>query len=162
MKSTQYAIGYVDINYALTQSVAFGSVENPAGNFIQANLTNIESAVKDVTGGSSFAFPSPTGDWYNFTIENSAGAHDYPISTFTYLFVYTDLGVAYGSAMSQSLAENLINFLLWMVSDGPGQGQTYSALLFYVPLSAAATAFDVSEINSITYNGAKIAQCVQG
>jgi phosphate transport system substrate-binding protein len=156
VKSTAYAIGYVDINYALTESVAFGAVQNPAGNYIVANITNIASAVKDATA----AFPAPTGDWYNFTVENSPGAHDYPISTFTYLFVYTDLGKAYGSSMSLTTAENLVNFLLWMVSDGPGQGQTYSAGLYYVPLPTADATFDMNAIGTITYNGAAIAQCV--
>jgi len=156
VKSTEYAIGYVDINYALTESVAFGAVKNPAGNYIVANITNIASAVKD----ASATFPTPAGDWYNFTVENSPGAQDYPIATFTYLFVYTDLGVAYGSSMSLTTAENLVNLLLWMVSDGTGQGQTFAAGLYYVPLSTAAATFDTNAIDSITYNGAAITHCV--
>ena len=157
VKTTPDAIGYVDINYALTNSVSFGAVKNPAGNYIVANITNIASAVKD----SNPVFPSPTGDWYNFTIENAPGAQDYPISTFTYLFVYKDLGKAYGSAMSSNDAENLVNLLLWMVGDQTGQGQTFAAGLYYVPLSTATATFDMNEINSITYNGAKISTCVQ-
>jgi len=157
VKSTQYAIGYVDINYALTESVAFGAVKNPAGNYIVANITNIASAVKD----ASATFPASSGDWYNFTVENSPGAQDYPISTFTYLFVYSDLGVAYGSSMPLTTAENLVNLLLWMVGDNSGQGQTFAAGLYYVPLSPAAATFDTSAIESITYNGAAITHCVQ-
>jgi len=107
VQSTVDAIGYVDINYALTNGVAFGAVQNPAGNFIVANITNIASAIRD----SNVVFPSPTGDWYNVTVENAPGAGDYPMATLTYLFVYTDLGVAYGSSMSQTTAENLVNFL---------------------------------------------------
>jgi len=155
VKSTVDAIGYVDINYALTNAVSFGAVQNPAGNYIVANLTNIASAVKD----SNPVFPTPTGDWYNFTVENAPGAQDYPIATFTYLFVYTDLGVAY-STYTMDKAQNLVNLLLWMVGDQTGQGQTFAAQNYYVPLSTAAMAFDTSEINSITFNGAKITTCV--
>jgi len=156
VKTTVDAIGYVDINYALTNSVSFGAVQNPSGNYVVANLTNIASAVKDATA----TFPSPSGDWYNFTVENSPGAHDYPIATFTYLFVYSDLGVAY-SGYTMDKAQNLINLLLWMVGDQTGQGQTFSAANYYVPLSTAAATYDVNAINSITFNGAKITSCVQ-
>jgi len=150
---TTDAIGYVDINYALTNGVAFGAVQNPAGNFIVANITNIASAIKD----ANVAFPAPTADWYNVTVENSPGASDYPLATLTYLFVYTDLGVAYGSSMSLTVAENLVNFLLWIVGS---TGQSYAAPLYYVPLSSAAVTYDTTTIDAITYNGAAITHCV--
>lgn len=153
VKSTTDAIGYVDINYALTNGVAFGAVQNPAGNYIVANVTNIESAVID----SHPVFPAPTGDWYNFSVLDAPGAHDYPLATFTYLFVYTDLGKAYGSSFSQTNAQALQDFLGWIVSTS---GQSYSASLYYVPLSAAASAYDTSTINSLTYNGAAMTACV--
>ncbi|MGA8604875.1 MAG: phosphate ABC transporter substrate-binding protein PstS [Thermoplasmata archaeon] len=153
VKGTPDAIGYVDINYALTNGVAFGSVQNPSGNYVVANVTNIASAITD----SNVVFPSPSGDWYNVTVENAPGAHDYPIATLTYVFVYTDLGAAYGSSFSQSKAQALVDLLAWMVSP---TGQLYAAPLYYIPLVSATAAFDVSEINSITYNGAKLTSCV--
>jgi len=150
---TQDAIGYVDINYALTNGVAFGAVQNPAGNYIVANVTNIESAIKD----SNVVFPSPTGDWYNVTVENAPGATDYPLATFTYVFVYTDVGVAYGSSYSLTKAENLVDFLAWIV--GP-TGQSYAAPLYYIPLSSSAVTYDTNTIHSLTYNGQAITVCV--
>jgi phosphate transport system substrate-binding protein len=153
VKSTVDAIGYVDINYALTNGVAFGAVQNPKGNFIVANVTNIESAIKDANP----TFPAATGDWYNVSVLNAPGAGDYPIATFTYLFVYTDLGVAYGSTYTQGKAQNLVDFLAWIVGS---TGQSYSAPLYYVPLSSAVAASDLNTINSLTYNGAKLTACV--
>jgi phosphate transport system substrate-binding protein len=148
VKSTPDAIGYVDINYALTNGVAFGAVQNPAGNFIVANITNIASAIKD----ANVTLPSGTGDWYNVSVLNAPGAKDYPIATFTYVFVYTDLGVAYGSSYTLAHAEALVDFLHWMVT----VGQTYSAALYYIPLSPGVVSADQTTINSITYNGAPI------
>jgi|SRR5271157_1816667 len=153
VKSTTDAIGYVDINYALTNSVAYGAVQNPAGNFILANVTNIGSAIADANP----TFPSPTGDWYNVSVLNAPGAHDYPVATFTYLFVYSDVGAAYGSSYTQVKAENLVDFLAWIVSPA---GQSHSALLYYVPLSSTAMNYDKTTINSITYNGAALSVCV--
>ena len=148
VKSTQDAIGYVDINYALTNGVAFGAVQNPAGNYIVANLTNIASAIKDANP----TLPNGTGDWYNVSVLNAPGAHDYPLATLTYLFVYKDVGQAYGSAYTLSKAEALVDFLHWIVTTGQG----YAAALYYVPLSSAVVSADLTTINSITYNGAAI------
>ena len=153
VKGTADSIGYVDINYALTNGVAFGAVKNPAGNYIVANVTNIESAIKD----SNVVFPSPTGDWFNVSVLNAPGATDYPLATFTYLFVYTDVGTAYGSSYSLTKAENLVDFLAWIV--GP-TGQSYSAPLYYIPLSSAAVTYDTNTIHSLTYNGQAITVCV--
>jgi phosphate transport system substrate-binding protein len=154
VKSTADAIGYVDINYALTQSVSYGSVQNPSGNYVLANVTNIASAIKDANP----TLPAGTGDWYNVSVLNAPGAHDYPVATFTYLFVYTDVGVAYGSAYTLTKAENLVDFLAWIVN--ATQGQTYSAGLYYIPLSSAVIAADLTTIAGIHYNGAKPALCV--
>jgi phosphate transport system substrate-binding protein len=153
VKGTPDAIGYVDINYALTNGVAFGAVQNPAGTFVIANVTNIASAIAD----SHVVFPSPTGDWYNVTVENAPGTNDYPIATLTYVFIYTDLGKAYGSSFSQAKAQALVDLLAWMVST---TGQSYSAPLYYVPLVSATATFDLNTINSLTYNGAALTACV--
>ena len=153
VQSTSDSIGYVDINYALTNGVAFGAVQNPSGNYIVANLTNIASAIKD----SNVVFPSPTGDWYNVTVENAPGAQDYPIATYTYLFVYTDLGVAYGSSFSKNAAQNLVDLLAWMVSP---VGQSYAPSIYYVPLTSATMTNDLKTISTITYNGGSLTACV--
>jgi phosphate transport system substrate-binding protein len=154
VKSTPDAIGYVDINYALTNSVAFGSVKNPSGNYVLANVTNIASAIAD----SNVVLPAGTGDWYNVSVLNAPGAHDYPIGTLTYVFVYTDLGTAYGSSYAQSKAQQLVDFLAWMVT--ATQGQTFSAGLYYVPLSSAVIKADLTTINGLHYNGATLTACV--
>jgi phosphate transport system substrate-binding protein len=152
VKSTVDAIGYVDINYALTNAVSFGAVQNPAGNNIIASISNIASAIAD----SHVVLPNGSGDWYNVSVLNAPGATDYPISTFTYLFVYKDLGWAYGSSYTLTKAENLVDFLGWVVT----QGQAASAGLYYVPLSSDVVTADQATIHTLTYNNATIPECV--
>jgi phosphate transport system substrate-binding protein len=149
--STSYAVGYVDINYALTNGLAFGKVKNPAGNFIEASLNNSESAIKD----SNPTFPAANGDWYNFSVLNAPGAGDYPITSFTYLLVYGDLSGAFGSSMSLTTAENLANFLEWIITSG----QTYAGPLYYIPLPSNVVTEDKTTIASLTYNGAAVPLC---
>jgi len=150
VKSTNDTIGYVDLTYALVNSVAFGSVENPAGNYIFANVTNLESAVQDANP----TFPTPTGDWYNVSVLNAPGPEDYPISTLTYVLVYQNLSAAY-PAYTLAKAENLVDFLWWMVS----VGQQYSAPMYYAPLPPSIVSLDESSINSMTFNSSAIPRC---
>ncbi|HYA70661.1 MAG TPA: phosphate ABC transporter substrate-binding protein PstS [Thermoplasmata archaeon] len=152
VRETTDAIGYVALDYALTSSVAFGAVQNPAGDYILANVTNTESALVD----SSVVFPSPTGDWYNVSVLNAPGAEDYPVATYTYILVYTDLGRAYGASFSEAHARALVDFLSWMVSPA---AQSYSAALYYAPLSTYAMSYDATALSSITYNGASLEVC---
>ena len=154
VKSTQDAIGYVDINYALTNSVSYGSVQNPKGTYVLANVSNIASAIKDANP----TLPAGTGDWFNVSVLNAPGVGDYPIATLTYVFVYSDLGTAYGSSYTLDKAQNLVDFLAWIVN--ATQGQTYSAGLYYIPLSSTVIGADQTTIAGITYSGTKLIACV--
>ena len=152
VKTTSDAIGYVDINYALSNSITYGAVKNPAGNFILANLSDTASALAD----SNPSLPAPTGDWYNVSLLNAPGAGDYPITSLTYILVYQDMGKAFGSLVTQTLVTNLVSYLHWIVT----VGQQYSAQLFYIPLPSSIVTYDQTEIDSMVYNGASISVCV--
>jgi phosphate ABC transporter phosphate-binding protein len=153
--TTTYAIGYVDLNYAQsTSGIGVGSVENPSGKFIHATVANTESALVDITSQSGFTLPAGSGDWYNVSLLNAPGANDYPITSLTYLLVYKELNVY--SAYTLNSAENLVDFLHWAITTG----QTWSALLYYVPLPTFIVNADNTTINSMTFNGGAISACV--
>ena len=153
---TTYSIGYVDLNYAQgTSGIGVGSVENPSGNFIHATVANTESALATISSASGFSLPAGNGDWYNVSFLNSPGAKDYPITSLTYVLVYQDLSTAY-SAYTITNAENLVDFLHWVITTG----QTWSALLYYVPLPAFIVSADNTTINSMTFDGTAVPACV--
>ncbi len=145
VQKTPDTIGYVDLNYALNGGIAFGKVANPAGKYILASVNNTASALKDANP----TIPTGTGDWFNVSVLNAAGAGDYPITSLTYVFVYQDLSGTYGGSYTLTEAETLVDFLYWVVTTG----QSYSAQLYYVPLPANIVAADEVSIASITYNG---------
>lgn len=146
-------IGYVDLEYALTSgsSVITGAVQNPSGNYILANVTNTASALTDVHP----TLPAGNGDWYNVSLLNSPGSGDYPITSLTYTIVYQNLSAAY-SSYTLTKAENLVDFLHWVITTG----QTYSKPLSYVPLPAYITTADNVTLNSMTFDGKAIPVCV--
>jgi phosphate transport system substrate-binding protein len=145
---TPYTIGYVDLNYALTDAIQYGSVENPSGTFVLANVTNTATALTD----AHLTLPTAGGDWYNVSALNSPGSGDYPITSLTYVLVYQNLSGAYGSSMGMTDAQGLVDFLYWAVTTG----QSYSTQLFYVPLPGYIVTADEASIGSITYNGASV------
>jgi len=156
VSTTPDAIGYVDLNYAQTTSgIGVGNVQNPSGKFIHATVANTESALATISGASGFSLPAGSGDWYNVSFLNSPGPTDYPVTSLTYLLVYQDLSSAY-STYTLTSAKNLVDFLHWAITTG----QTWSALLYYVPLPTFIVNSDNTTINSMTFGGSSIPVCI--
>ncbi|MGA8536301.1 MAG: phosphate ABC transporter substrate-binding protein PstS [Thermoplasmata archaeon] len=150
VQSTPYTIGYIDLSYALTAGIQFGRVQNPAGHFLLATVNDTASALKDANP----TLPAGNGDWYNVSVLNAPGTDDYPITSLTYVLVYANLSAAYPS-YTLGKAENLANFLWWMVT----VGQNYSAPLYFVPLPQSIVLPDEATIETMTFNGSPIPIC---
>jgi phosphate transport system substrate-binding protein len=144
--NNQYSIGPLEIAYEIVNKnlISYGTVENAAGNFVLANLTNIAAAVQ---AGASVALPAGNAQWTNMSIvdniyNDTKDTTIYPITTFTYLLVYQ-------AQTDQGKGTALANFLWWIVNSAQ-QGGTN---LGYVPLPANVVSIDDTTINSMTYNG---------
>ncbi len=162
VQKTADAIGYVDLDYALAASISAGAVENPSSAFITPSLADAASALADAAPTANNGGPLPSGSqsWYNVSLINAKGAGDYPITTFTYIMVYSALDTAYagtGNPYTLQKAESLVNWLNWMVN--ATEGQSYSPALYYVVLSSSVVAIDQTTIHSITYGGAQVPTC---
>lgn len=144
--NTQYSIGPLEIAYEIVNKglISYGSVQNAAGNYILANLTNAQAAV---TAGGSIGLPAGNAQWTSVSIINNiyndtAASNAYTITTFTY-------ALAYQAQTDQTKGTALVNFLWWLVNSAQQAGSS----LGYVPLPSNVVAIDDATINSITYNG---------
>lgn len=148
VKSTSYSIGYIELSYAIQNSVSFADMKNHDGNFVSASLETT-SAAAEVAGG---ALPAGTGDWAQVHLLNAPGADSYPIVSFSYVLVYKEL---YNDAgrMNKSAAEALVNFLWWTVHS---EGQSYADDLYYAPLPESVVELNEETLEAITYNGQKV------
>ena len=146
--ATPGAIGYDEFAYAQLNHLTFAAIENPANNYILANQSNVQPAVQ--AGAANL--PAGTGDWYNVSLLNEPGSQTYPIVTFSYLMVFTDLTLVYGSSMTASDAASLGHFIYWILNSG----QAYAPGVFYVPLPANIVAADETSLGLITYGGAPV------
>jgi phosphate transport system substrate-binding protein len=110
---TPYAIGYVELSYAIQRDLSFGSVRNRAGEYIHADLESLSEAARmsDVTGELA---PS---------ITNSQGKGAYPIAAFTWILIPEENS-------NQDKRDALIELLRWALTSG----QKECSALGYVPL----------------------------
>lgn len=135
---TPGAVGYVELLYALQNKMAYGSIKNKSGNFI-------EPTPKSVSAAAKVKIPEDT----NVSLTDTDAKDGYPISSFTWLIFYKEQN--YGNR-SKEKAETLARLLTWMVTDG----QKYVEPLQYSALSKEAVDKSMKIIKSMAYNGAAI------
>lgn len=144
VQGTQYTIGYVELQYALSNNMAVAAVRNPTGNWVLPALNTTELAVQSAASGG---LPAGNQSWTSVNLLNAPDPQAYPIVSFTYLLVYKELNVI--SGMTQAKATALVQFLWWIVHDG----QQLAPGLNYAKLPDNVVTIDVASIQSITFNG---------
>lgn len=114
VKQTEGSIGYVELIYAVSNKMPYGSVQNAAGTFVKASLESVTAAAASV---------KDMPDDFRVSITNAPGKDAYPISSFTWLLVPAE----WADAGKQKA---FVGFLNWMVD----QGQSMTSALSYAPL----------------------------
>lgn len=103
VKETPNAIGYVELIYAASNNIAYGSVRGSSGKFVKASLASVSAAA------ASAAKEMPAD--FRVSITNAPGAESYPISTFTWLLVPEKFSDA-------AKRDALKGFMKWALTDG--------------------------------------------
>jgi phosphate transport system substrate-binding protein len=115
VKQTAGSIGYVELIYAVQNSIAYGKVQNAAGKFVKADLAGVTAAAA--------AKAKDMPDDFRVSIVNAAGPAVYPISSFTWLLIPAQISDA-------AKRDAIKSFLKWMLTDGQGynEGLSYAKL----------------------------------
>ena len=82
VKQTPGSIGYVELAYAVQNSLPYATLKNKDGEWV---VPSIES-VSEAAAGVAKALPTNTD--FRVSIVNAPGKKSYPISSFTWLLVY--------------------------------------------------------------------------
>lgn len=114
VKQTPNSIGYVELLYALQQKLPVASVKNAAGKFVKPSAAS-------VTAAAAGAKEMPAD--FRVSITNEAGAGAYPISSFTWLLIPSEI-------KDPAKKKSLTDFLSWMLTTG----QKDCEALSYAPL----------------------------
>jgi len=133
--SVKYSIGYIELAYALSNTITYASVKAPSGDFVAPSIDSVTAA------GAGLTFP--IGPKTNVLQSTAAGA--YPISTTTYLLVYKD-------QTDKDKAQTLVDLIYWIEHKGADSAKSQN----YAPLPASALTPIDALIAQITVNGTPI------
>lgn len=131
IKQMPGSIGYVELSYALQNNMPTATLKNKRGKFIDATISSTsESANIKLT------------DDMRVSLTDSNSANGYPISGFTWVLIYKDLGVV---EIGKDKEKELVRLLNWMIHEG----QKYAEPLYYSPLPKEAVKKAENIIKSI-------------
>ncbi|HTS90323.1 MAG TPA: phosphate ABC transporter substrate-binding protein PstS [Gemmatimonadales bacterium] len=131
VKSTEGALGYVELIYAVANNLPFAQVKNAAGNWINPSLDGVTAAA----ASAKFA---PNTD-FRVSITNAPGKDAYPISSFTWLLIRPKM-------KDQTKAKALHDFLHWMLTPEAG---AMAKQLEYAPLPKEVIALEEARISKL-------------
>ncbi len=146
------AIGYGETSYAIGAGLLYAAVENQAGYFVLPLPAGASAAA---AADASLLSSNPLA-----SITNAPGATSYPISTFTYAYVWQnqDVGTSGGATWTAGDAFDAVQFLDYIVT----QGQSYAQALYYAPLPTSVVDLDLGLIAQVQYNGSPITGAATG
>lgn len=133
VKSTEGAIGYVELIYAANNKIAFGNMQNKAGKLVTASLEGVSAAAAGLK-----EIPADL----RMSITDAEGDAAYPISGLTWILVYQDQKDA-------AKGQALVDFLWWVTH----QGQALAGPMNYAPLPAAILPTVEAKLGSIQADG---------
>lgn len=130
VSSTPGAVGYVELNFARRGDIGYGSVENPAGNFVRASSVTITAACNAVEKSMPADFA--------VSLTNAPGRESYPIASFTWIYVPV-------SGIPAGRIDAVKQFLSWGLHDG----QNVADGLGYAVLTPAMVSKARAKLNSL-------------
>lgn len=130
VSQTPGAIGYVELIYALQNSIAVGAVQNAAGEFVRAS-------VDSVTRAAAAAADSMPAD-FRVSITNAAGAGAYPIASFTWMLLYE-------SPQDVAKSKAMVDFMRWALTEG----QAFATELGYARLPQSVVDLELKALERV-------------
>ncbi len=130
VRNTPNSITYVELIYAESNKIPYGSVKNSAGAFVKASL----AAVSAAAAGAAKEMP----DDFRVSITNAPGKAAYPISTFTWLLIPEKFSDA-------AKRDAIKGFVKWALEDG----QNYAEALSYAKLPKEVVSKEMKAISKI-------------
>jgi phosphate transport system substrate-binding protein len=127
---TPGSLGYVELIYALQNTISYGSVQNMAGEFVRAS----EASVTAAAAGAAAKMPAD----FRVSITNAEGKGVYPVSSFTWLLLYEN-------PKDKAQSKVMVDVVKWMLSDG----QKFAGQLGYAPLPDAVVRLELAALAKI-------------
>lgn len=134
------AIGYVEYAYVLANHSPYALMINRAGQPEKATIKGVVIAQAALVKHLPKDFRLP--------IINSPSKGAYPISGFTYLIIYKDMGYM----KSHKEALTTVKFIHWILT----KGQNYAKSMDYARLPTNMQKRLLAQLDTVTYNGKRL------
>ncbi len=132
IKTTENSLGYVELAYAVENKLAYATLMNKEGHFV-------EPTIKSITAAAAGAVKHMPAD-YRISLVNQPGKDTYPIAGFTWLLVYEQ-------QKDKVKGKKISEFLTWSLHNG----QKMAAPLLYAPLPESVGKLVEKTIKEIKY-----------
>jgi phosphate transport system substrate-binding protein len=129
IKQTPNSIGYVELIFAAQNKLEFADVKNAAGKFVHPSFEGVSAAA-----ANSKEMPPD----FRVSITNAPGAASYPISTFTWLLIPSEI-------KDPAKKKAITDFLGWMLA----AGQKDCEALSYAQLPKSVVTKEMAQIKLI-------------
>ena len=129
VKQTPGSIGYVELTYAVSNKLPYGSVQNADGSFVKADLKSVSAAA----AGAASNMP----DYFRVSITN-APERALSIATFTWLLIPSQISDA-------QKRDAIKKFVKWALTTG----QIVWLFLDYAPLPKQVQTKELAAIAKI-------------
>jgi phosphate transport system substrate-binding protein len=127
---TPGSFGYVELIYAVQNKIAYGAVQNIAGEFVKASVQSVAAAA----AAGATQIPAD----FRVSTTNPPGKGVYPISSYTWLLLYEN--------SKDKVRSNAMNDVMkWALTDG----QKYCADLGYAPLPDSVVKLELAVLAKI-------------
>jgi phosphate transport system substrate-binding protein len=115
LRTTPGAIGYTELNLAVSSGVRVASIKNATGEFIKPSAKSIAAAAS--------ASGSKMSNDFRISLTNAPGKESYPISSFTWIYVPA-------AAKDPERGRAVASYLKWVYSSGQkiAQERGYASL----------------------------------
>jgi phosphate transport system substrate-binding protein len=137
VQQNPYAIGYVELIYALQNGLGYATMMNSAGNWVDPSLETVTAAAASAVA----LLPADL----RFSIVNAPGETAYPISTATWLLVYREM-----PDRAKALA---VTRMAWWATH---EGQRFNNDLAYATVPPELTVRSEEFIRQVTSGGRAI------
>jgi phosphate transport system substrate-binding protein len=138
--TTPNSIGYVELSYAISNSMSYAQLVNQAGKTVTANGDSVKAAMAEFAGAFTPKLTAIIVDG------KSEGA--WPITGYTYIILHTT------SMQDCTKAQTIVDFLKWAQTDPTAQKAATN--LGYSVLPDAVRTNVLAELAKVTCNGAPL------
>ncbi len=130
VKQSEGSIGYVELAYAVQNSLPYAALRNKAGEYVEPSFEAVSSAA----AGAAKSMPADL----RVMITDADGKASYPICGFTWLLIYKDM-------KDHAKAKEIQKFVKWAMTDG----QSYAKDLYYAPLPKTVATLCIKKIETM-------------